>query len=450
MYATLLVTSLSLGGCESFLDEKPDKALAVPTTLSDLQALLDDYNNMNNDHPAGSAETSADNYFLPSATWASMSNEAERRKYTWEKDNLFRIGYRPNDWYEAYQTIYYANTVLETVPSIERTANNAQTWDYVKGQAHYYRGLTLLTAASIWAQAYDEQTAGSALGLPLRLGTNFNEKLVRASIDETYIQILQDLKQAAALLPERTTHVMRPSRAAAYAVLARAMLYMRRYEEAGAYADSTLMLNDKLLDYNTLSATAAYPLPKFNPEVLHESMTGAPQPLSTSRARIDTLLYKSYADDDLRKKLFFKKASDGYYSFKGSYEGSSSLFTGVATDEVYLILAESQARRGDVTSAMATLNTLLRNRWRTGTFTDLEAGSADEALALILQERRKELLMRGLRWMDIKRLNKEGANITLKRVIEDKDYLLPPGDLRFALPIPEDVIELSGMQQNPR
>ena len=71
-------------------------------------------------------------------------------------------------------------------------------------------------------------------------------------------------------------------------------------------------------------------------------------------------------------------------------------------------------------------------------------------MALILLERRKELLMRGLRWMDLKRLNMEGAAITLTRTVNGQVYTLPPNDLRYALPIPEDVIAISGMQQNPR
>ena len=52
--------------------------------------------------------------------------------------------------------------------------------------------------------------------------------------------------------------------------------------------------------------------------------------------------------------------------------------------------------------------------------------------------------------MDIKRLNKEGSNINLVRKLDGQVYMLTAGDLRFALPIPEDVIELSGMLQNPR
>jgi hypothetical protein len=58
--------------------------------------------------------------------------------------------------------------------------------------------------------------------------------------------------------------------------------------------------------------------------------------------------------------------------------------------------------------------------------------------------------MRGLRWMDIKRLNKDGAKITLTRNVEGNTYTLPPNDLRYALPIPEEVISLTGMPQNIR
>jgi len=75
---------------------------------------------------------------------------------------------------------------------------------------------------------------------------------------------------------------------------------------------------------------------------------------------------------------------------------------------------------------------------------------AADALQKVLTERRKQLVMRFVRWMDIKRLNKEGASITLKRIINGQLYSLPPNSNLYALAIPEDVIVLSGIQQNPR
>jgi hypothetical protein len=68
-----------------------------------------------------------------------------------------------------------------------------------------------------------------------------------------------------------------------------------------------------------------------------------------------------------------------------------------------------------------------------------------------LLERRKELCFRGLRWQDLRRLNKEPEYAkTLTRKIDGITYTLPPNDPKYVFPIPPNVIALSGMQQNPR
>jgi hypothetical protein len=115
---------------------------------------------------------------------------------------------------------------------------------------------------------------------------------------------------------------------------------------------------------------------------------------------------------------------------------------------MYLVRAECEARKGLVASAMDDLNTLLIKRWKTGTFIPVTADNANEALQIILTERRKELIDRGLRWMDIKRLNKENANIVLVRKIEGQAYTLQPNANYYALPLPADVIKASGIPQN--
>jgi len=93
----------------------------------------------------------------------------------------------------------------------------------------------------------------------------------------------------------------------------------------------------------------------------------------------------------------------------------------------------------------------LAKRWLTGYFIPLSVATPNEALEIILQERRKELVFRGLRWFDLKRLNKDPRfAVTLKRVIEDKEYILPPNDNKYLFPIPSAVIEMTGIKQNPR
>jgi hypothetical protein len=121
---------------------------------------------------------------------------------------------------------------------------------------------------------------------------------------------------------------------------------------------------------------------------------------------------------------------------------------GLATDEMYLIRAETYARKGDKTSALADLNTLLAKRYN-GTFVQVTAVDANAALIRILLERRKELLLRGIRWIEIKRLNKEGANIIPKRKIGTLVFTLQPNANYYALPLPVDIIQLAGIPQNP-
>jgi hypothetical protein len=58
-------------------------------------------------------------------------------------------------------------------------------------------------------------------------------------------------------------------------------------------------------------------------------------------------------------------------------------------------------------------------------------------------------MMRQARWMDVKRLNKEGYNISMIRYTLGKTYTLAPNSTGYVLPIPEKVIQLTGMPQNP-
>ncbi len=432
--------------CKKFLDEKPDKKLVVPETLRDLQALLDYFNVISVTDPAAD-ELSSDNYYLLNTTWQASIKETERRAYIWGQD-IFEP--TANDWSSLYRKVYYANTVLEGIEKITRNANNGTEWDNVKGQALMIRAKAFMQGVSIWSLAYDPATAQTDMGIPLRLTTAFNETATRQSVKETYDQAIADFKAAIALLPATAIHPARASKAAAFGLLARTFLAMRIYPEAGKYADSALKINSALLNYNSLNAAATLPIPPFNPELMLWN-TAFQLPLAFAVAKVDTLLYRSYAANDCRKTVYYNINTDGTIAYKGTYIASNnSLFTGIATDECYLMRAEAYARAGNTAAALNDLNTLLQMRMKTGTFVPATAATPAAALSLILNERRKELPFRGLRWMDIKRLNKEGHAITLTRFINNTVYKLLPNDLRYALPIPEYVINISGMPQNPR
>ena len=444
---SLIILAVSFSSCEEFLLEKASKKLAVPSRLTDLQALLDDYSIINSIDPA-EGEFAADDFYLLPDVWAARSEE-DRAAYIWEPD------YSATDlnWFATYRIVYYANIVLEHIPSIERSPTNSLEWDNVKGQALFLRAKSFLNIANIWSSAYDEHTSTVDLGIPLRLTADFNVPSERASMANTYSQIVQDLEAAIDLLPVRPVHVLRASKPAAMALLARTFLFMGEYEKCLSYADACLQLSGELMDYNDLEPSPSYPIPQFNVETLYYSVASTINTpgISVSNALVDTVLYDSYASNDLRKLLYFRPNSNGTYSMRGNYSGGALRFMGVATDEVYLMRAECYARLGDTENAMYALNHLLSHRFVVSTFTPLTASNPHDALEHVLLERRKELIFRGLRFPDIKRQNKDGAEITCKRILDGKEFTLSPNDLRFALPIPESVIEHApGVHRNPR
>jgi hypothetical protein len=204
------------------------------------------------------------------------------------------------------------------------------------------------------------------------------------------------------------------------------------------------------MDFNELDLSATSPIPLYNSEVIFHINLPGKQAFSRSRGRIDSVLYKSYDQNDIRKRAFFNVLDSNIVNFRGSYTGTSTLFGGLATDEMYLIRAESSARKGNVADAMNDVNRILENRFVTGTFVPLTASSSEDALQLVLNERKKELLFRGLRWTDLRRLNQENQfATTIRRVVNGQEYLLPPNDSRYVFPIPSVVIKNTGMSQNP-
>jgi tetratricopeptide (TPR) repeat protein len=257
------------------------------------------------------------------------------------------------------------------------------------------------------------------------------------------------MQASAELLPVVPLFKTRPSKPAAYAILARVYMDEGNYEMALHCADSCLQLQHELMDYNSIDATAAYPFPWFNTEVIYHTVYNYPQIIADYTCYVDSTLYGSYAGNDLRRQVLID-TSYGLPKFKGGYDGYTA-FAGIATDELYLLRAEANARLGNTAAALDDLNTLLVKRYITGTYTPPGNMEQDALLHFIIAERRKELLFRGLRWNDLRRINKDPAfAVTLTREFNGKIYTLPPNDPRYVMPIPQQEIETSGIEQNPR
>jgi len=451
----VLVVTSSCNKQDTYLDKKRNNSDVVPSTIANYQALLDNVTFMNQNIPT-SGLLGADNYYLTNSVYGSLV-PPQNTAYNWVSD-IWQGG-TSIEWNDAYQAIEYANICLNGLDQISVTASTASAYNNVKGSALFFRAFQLYNLANLYCTSYKSASANTDLGLPIRLTSDLNVKSTRSTVQQTYTQIISDLKEALPLLPATPLKVTRPSSIAATALLAKVYLAMEAYDSARVYADATLSAKGDILNFNTTSlvnpsATLPFPSnPASHPEMIFLADGITYVTIKTGGTGIvDSVLYKSYDSADLRKTVFYRITS-GQPQFKGSYDCYYWFdFAGLATNEIYFIRAECAARAGDITAAMKDVNNVLTNRYVTGKFTSPTISNPDSALSFILRERRKELPFTGnIRWEDLRRLNKDPQYaITLKRVINGTIYTLPPNDPKYVLPLPDNEIQLSSLQQNSR
>ncbi|SEL09301.1 SusD family protein [Parapedobacter koreensis] len=436
--------------CSDYLDAVPDRSLSVLTKISEYQQLLDNAQIYIN--APGIAEIGTDDLYLTNDMWLATW-VLPRNAYVWAADfyeGNTAVGYT-SDWTYPYETIYYTNVVLDGLRRLEVSSAESDEYNEVKGHALFLRALHHYFLQEIFGQPYRPESASADLGIPLKLSSELSQTLYRATVQETFGQIVRDLQEALALLPEnyQTANMFRASKAATHALLSRVYLTLQDYEKSLDHADACLGMYDVLLDFNDLAPSYNLPSP-HNAEVLFKIRQVGHLP--GLNPIIDPGLYASYSDDDLRKNTFFQlQESSGTPRIKTLYSGGTTPMSGLATDEVYLNSAECRARMGDSDGAMRDLNKLLEHRYAAGSFDPVAAVSPDEVLRKVLLERRKELVFRGTRWTDLRRLNQDPAYaVTLTRTLDGTEYRLPPNSSNYTYPIPLNEIVMNGFPQNER
>lgn len=445
-YIVIAVSLFTVSCADGFLDLKPSKSQVVPQTADDLWAILNNTTKMNIYYPS-IGEPATDNYFYDPTYWQGMSDLDMRNAYIWSKD-IFLEG-QANDWSFMYVVVFNANIVLESLEDNKHRINTQQ-YNALKGTALFFRAYAFYHLAQYFMAAYDAEQAKTKFGIALRLDSDLNIKSKRSTMEDSYRQIIRDLIEAVGTLPFQTEVKTLPTAAAGLMMLSKTYMCMGDYQNALDNALKCEKLTDtKLVDFNSVSPDANTPFSRFNQEVIFHSLLLGSYDLSPAALRIAPDLIDSYEDGDLRKDIYFRWEKDNRYSFKGSYDGSSNLFGGLARDELYLIIAECYARKSDPENARKVLGELLDKRFKIFTTYQMKNLDDEQLLSYILEHRRKELILRGTRWSDLKRLNKEPRFAkTLSREINGVKYVLEPNSVRYVFPIPLQVITLSGMQQN--
>src|SRR5690606_8317474 len=128
-----LLLLLLTGACsDEFLDAKPSSDIVTPSTLEDLEGLLENTNVLNTVSPALPLLAADEYEFIDYESWQATATAVERNAYIWKPD-LYEGQEHIRDWNWPYQAIFYCNSILEALEEIQITDMNRKRYNTIKG-----------------------------------------------------------------------------------------------------------------------------------------------------------------------------------------------------------------------------------------------------------------------------------------------------------------------------
>lgn len=460
-YIFLSMLGLALSACDKYVDIKTQGEL-VPKETINYRYLLNNSSALENGPEIGDVASDDVQLIDGSAQQKALSPTGYygwwQQAYTWQPV-LYPLGNYQTDynWASMYNTITYANTVIQEVPA--STGGSAADKAELIAEAKVHRADAYLMLMNTYAKPYNASTAASDLGVPMVLIETTTQPLNRPASQQVYDQIIADLNQAVPALPTTQLFTTLPTKASAYGELARCYLYMNNYAAAAKYADSALAINSTLNDLSAITAvnTATYPTRIKDPEILLSKVAyGGVSVYSPTSLRLSDSLLAILGTKDQRYTLFTADASQIYSSSPGRYFAKDYFLyearnIGPNVPEMMLIKAEYYARNNDIGNALLWVNNLRKKRFLAADYAPLTAADANAALKIVIDERRREFFCRMLRWWDQRRLKSESQfQQTYTRTFGGAVYTLAPASDRYVFQIAPYQISLNPeIQQNP-
>jgi starch-binding outer membrane protein, SusD/RagB family len=303
-------------------------------------------------------------------------------------------------WGSSYNAINRANNLLDAIPRVtELTA----------AQASRYRGEALFIRALVYFDLV-RHFGGVPLVLEPSRGVGESALVSRASQQETYARVVQDLEEAVPLLP--TGRVPgRATRDAANALLAR--VYLETGNNAQARDKATAVINSG--NYSLVSNYRSIFTTKNSQEAIFELQFSInntnslafwyyPASLGGRLGFAPTAeLYNYYEAGDARRDASIGIAGTQRHGIKYNRIATSDDNVRILRlAEMYLIRAEANARLGaDPAAVRADLNVVRARAGLAALPTTLT--SQQDLLAAILRERRVEFAFEGHRFFDLRR-----------------------------------------------
>ncbi|MGJ1269149.1 RagB/SusD family nutrient uptake outer membrane protein [Sphingobacterium spiritivorum] len=442
-----MIVTLSTS-CNKFLDRDPMGQIAQDQFFNSETnanaAVLGTYRTMMNSFSFGQSivivpEFSA-GHVRHSASFPEYQNFAEHKIQAINP-------WTANMWQAVYATINAANQIIEEVPNMTPAMITGEKKNIFVGEAKFIRALNYF----FLVRAFNK--------VPLKLtytkeGDNFD--IPESGKEAIYTQIVNDLTEAVAALPQANPNTGdaakgRASYWAAKALLAKVYLYQAAftndYKKAADLANEIIttagfgLVTDFSTIWTTQNTNEAIFEIQFDDQATNPLAAVANDNASVLFFAKDSTIQDLYSPQDKRRAFTVKKGSKNNY-FMGKFPNfspASQNLTVIRLAEIYLIHAEAQARVDNSVSTAA-YNSLKAVQDRAGVTVPISTYSNVEAfITAVQEEKEKELMFEGETWFDYSR-----TKLALKKyaTLTDERYLL--------YPIPSAQIALgTGLTQNP-
>lgn len=440
-FTLYILPALLLNSCRDYVEVEPVGNNRILKYTSDFRGLANNYNDISGSggiYLLASADVDFPTAYQNgvSAIWGNS--------YTWQ-DKIYDPSQGDSDWIGLYKAVYYSNVIIDGVMSSQNGTEAEKKEIYAEAFVH--RAFAYLQLVNTYGPQFDPASANSEKAVPLLIKPELFSSLDRSSVQQVYDQIISDLTSALANdIQDSPPFNVLPSKRAVYALMARTYLYMGSYQLSLENAQKALDMQKGLIDLNSFASPYSYPVLIENPEVIFSKTLF----LSYNGAPLAQDLLSSFSPDDLRYNYFTAPGNNFYPTHTGrsfgifTYSYSNGINVGVSVPEMYLIAAECCARTGQPQKAVEYLNILRAKRYKANTAYQVNAATNAEALNLALAERQKELIGRGFRWFDQRRLNLDpNFQKIYTRVLKGQTYTLLPNSDGYVFPINQNYIDLN-------
>ncbi|GJH41527.1 membrane protein [Capnocytophaga sp. HP1101] len=335
-------------------------------------------------------------------------------------------------WQKQFQALASINLCIEKFPSIPTTsADERESLNRYLGEAYVFRAYHFFTLAQRFCAKYDDSNKNVAeLGLPLVLTYDPSALPRRATIEETYSQILSDISQAETLLANKAGSIGANTFTIDGVKALKARVLLSKQDYAGAYETAKTLVDSNRYPLVTTQADLEA---MWHKDAKNESILQLFMATDEASYAYDYDIYLGYIADkkaykanyvpskwvvdlyeanDLRKNVYLNTVkveySTGTFTSTLVNKYPQGLYLGVTNyvhaakvfriAEQYLIAAEAAYKNGDENNARTYLNSL-----RTARGLANVTATGDALFTAIKTERLRELAFEGFRLDDLKR-----------------------------------------------